>query len=780
MNRKLFTVVIALIFAVLSIKSVFAQSYYTLSNHTGADSSQYVFDQGDTLYMSVYAPDLNFNQMKKMRWTIRMSDMNESSGSFDNELNGYFRAQFNLDQLPDFGTWKWKARLEDTMGNEAEFEAEFTYGNGMGEDSSHHDETDFEYKGTIEVIGPDSLVIDGITFWVDQFTKIKSDDDHRMLSLSDLQAGDYVKVEAITRVDGSYLAQMIKLDDGNSDHHDNEMEYFGVIDSVGIDFIDVNGLRFGVTSQTEIKGQDHDYLSLSDLKTGLYVKIKAEKQSDGTYIANKIKVKSYYGDTEDNELEFKGRIDSLGSDFLVVNGMRFYTDLMTKVFLDDHRLGSLSDLSAGHFVELKAFLQTDGRYLVRKIEMEDNNYNYKIHFTGIIDSVGNTFIRVFGYRVYVDENTEITGHKHTILTLSDMEKGQRVKIKGYIRSDGTVLASSIKVKSFFQDYVEFHGLVDSVGPDRMRVNHVVFLVDSNTVIFDQNKTPISLAQIKTGDLVEIKARLLSDGSWLAYRIKIENDRLGRIEISGYIDSLSQSHVMVGEITFYVDDSTRILDYTGHPIGFSDLTPGQYVEVKAHIRNDGTYIAEKIKLEDAPTLSVLGAILNGLSADRLMVGGREVIITNTTVILDANYQPTDLSTYPLGSEITLWSEQDGATSQAIQVKLGSTASVNSLNEESLSTFPDGFELKQNYPNPFNPVTTIPFRISGNQFSRVRLEVYNLLGQKIRTLFNGILGAGNYTFRWNATNDFGRIVSSGMYFYKLDVAGKNTVKQMVLLR
>ena len=784
MNRRFLTVVLAMFFSALPITSAFAQGYYILSDHANADSSMYRYEEGDTLHMTIYAPNLDYNQMNKMRWMIRASHMQEFSGDFTNEMNGYFNAQFDLGQLPDSGRWEWEANLRDAMGNRVEYEAHFTYRNGHRDDSGDDDDDDdhhnyFEYKGSITAVGTDSIVVDDIVFWVDGNTMIKGD-DHNMLSLSDLQVGDYVEVEALEQTDGSYLARMIKLEDHDSDGHHMEMEYYGVIDSVGSDFIDVNGLRFYVTDSTKIKGHDHSYLSLSDLEPGLFVKLEAVKQADGTYWAKEIKVKSYYGDDYDNEMEFKGFIDSLGTDFLIVNGMQFSTDSQTKVFLANHRQGSLSDLSVGQFVEIKAFRQTDGTYLARKIEVDDDYDQSKIHFTGIIDSVGSDFLIVFGYTVYVDENTEIFGHKHTPLTLSDLEKGQRVKVKGYIQNDGTILATYIKVKAFYQQYVEFYGTVDSVGTDWLSVNQVIFLVDSNTVIFDQDKNSISLDQISIGDFVEIKAQQLDDGSWLAHRIKIEDNTMGRIEISAYIDSIGPDFLIVGGVTFYVDDSTRIYDYTGNPIMLGDLAVGQYVEVKAYVQTDGTYLAVRIKLEDSPNMTVYGATLNGLSENRVIVGGQDVAVTPSTVILDEDYQPTDLSTYTVGSTVTVWSEQDASGSQAVQIKLGTAASVTALNDGSLSVLPEGFELQQNFPNPFNPITTIPFKISGSKFSQVRLEVFNILGQKVKTLFNGVLGAGSYTFQWNATNDFGQTVASGMYFYKLDVAGRSQVKQMILLR
>jgi len=75
---------------------------------------------------------------------------------------------------------------------------------------------------------------------------------------------------------------------------------------------------------------------------------------------------------------------------------------------------------------------------------------------------------------------------------------------------------------------------------------------------------------------------------------------------------------------------------------------------------------------------------------------------------------------------------------------------------------------NYPNPFNPSTTIEFSIQND--SRVELSVYNIKGQKIKTLVNDNLTYGNYSINWNGTNERNESVSSGIYFYNLIVKKK----------
>ncbi len=93
-------------------------------------------------------------------------------------------------------------------------------------------------------------------------------------------------------------------------------------------------------------------------------------------------------------------------------------------------------------------------------------------------------------------------------------------------------------------------------------------------------------------------------------------------------------------------------------------------------------------------------------------------------------------------------------------------------------PDSYSLRQNYPNPFNPVTTIDFQIP--TASHVRLEVYNVLGQRIKTLINNVLSRNRYSAEWNGDNDHGNKVSTGIYFYRLQTEKFVDTKKMMLIK
>lgn len=99
-------------------------------------------------------------------------------------------------------------------------------------------------------------------------------------------------------------------------------------------------------------------------------------------------------------------------------------------------------------------------------------------------------------------------------------------------------------------------------------------------------------------------------------------------------------------------------------------------------------------------------------------------------------------------------------------------------EQLSELPSEFALSQNYPNPFNPTTTIRFDIP--QASTVQISIYNSIGQLVRTLVDGEYAPGAYTVTWDARDDAGLRVASGLYYYKLIAGDFASVRKLVLMK
>jgi hypothetical protein len=99
------------------------------------------------------------------------------------------------------------------------------------------------------------------------------------------------------------------------------------------------------------------------------------------------------------------------------------------------------------------------------------------------------------------------------------------------------------------------------------------------------------------------------------------------------------------------------------------------------------------------------------------------------------------------------------------------------ENTNSEMPEDYISSRNYPNPFNPSTTIQFTVPVS--GKVELAVFNMLGQKVRTLLNSETAAGSYKAQFDGKDDSGLTLSSGVYFYQIKAGNLSVTNKMVLL-
>ena len=106
------------------------------------------------------------------------------------------------------------------------------------------------------------------------------------------------------------------------------------------------------------------------------------------------------------------------------------------------------------------------------------------------------------------------------------------------------------------------------------------------------------------------------------------------------------------------------------------------------------------------------------------------------------------------------------------------SLSRTESSDIKAIPVNFALQQNFPNPFNPSTEIRFDLPEND--HVTLAVYNMMGQKIKTLASRNMTPGYHSIIWNGTNDSGAKVATGMYFYSINTKNFQSIKKMLFLK
>ncbi|MCX8056623.1 MAG: T9SS type A sorting domain-containing protein, partial [Ignavibacteria bacterium] len=166
---------------------------------------------------------------------------------------------------------------------------------------------------------------------------------------------------------------------------------------------------------------------------------------------------------------------------------------------------------------------------------------------------------------------------------------------------------------------------------------------------------------------------------------------------------------------------------------------------------------------------------------LAVNINGTVVAYTSTLNDGSYSFDNLTggEYQIIAEATEY--ENTAENGSVILDYGTNSSktkdlyltpASATKVESGST-PNSYALFQNYPNPFNPSTTIRFILP--EKSKVSLEVYNLIGQKVATLINSELNAGEYNVEFNGSN-----LSSGIYLYKLQAGNFTSTKKMLLIK
>ncbi|MDH3939100.1 MAG: T9SS type A sorting domain-containing protein, partial [candidate division Zixibacteria bacterium] len=153
-------------------------------------------------------------------------------------------------------------------------------------------------------------------------------------------------------------------------------------------------------------------------------------------------------------------------------------------------------------------------------------------------------------------------------------------------------------------------------------------------------------------------------------------------------------------------------------------------------------------------------------------GVSIDVTGVTDLKSSGYH---LSVIQPGSEFDLTVEDD----QTIELAPGQyQLSLSRVQISPDPTLPEDYYLGSNYPNPFNPNTSLTFGLPTS--GQVTLYVYNVLGQRVKTLVDEYVVAGHHTVSWSGRDDLGRAVSSGVYFYRLESARFGQTRKMMLVK
>lgn len=319
-----------------------------------------------------------------------------------------------------------------------------------------------------------------------------------------------------------------------------------------------------------------------------------------------------------------------------------FTNNMNGTFTAKVQLSTLASSETQWEVRVK-IKDDDGNEFEERVDIkiakdsdDDNMTDDEVEIRGRIKSIATDRLVVGQFTFLVDAKTVILNHRNQSISLVDLQINQFVEVRADRQADGSLLATKIKIEDDNNDELEFTGKIEAIDATSLVVLGIKFSVNQNTIVLDNRNSPIKFTDLQTGLLVEIRADRQSNDTWLATRIKIEDQSNDEVEVSGVIEALDSNSLTVLKLKFTVDANTVVLDNGNNPIKFTDLKTGHRVEVRADRQADGSLLATRIKREDLPDdeIELTGAI-ESLSNNTLVVLGKTFRVGPNTVVLDNN-------------------------------------------------------------------------------------------------------------------------------------------------
>jgi hypothetical protein len=374
-----------------------------------------------------------------------------------------------------------------------------------------------------------------------------------------------------------------------------------------------------------------------------------------------------------DDLEVTGNIIELGTDYLVVQGYKIYVDGNTDLRGPGNDPVPFSFFQLNDLVEVRGNSNGDGTYLATRVKSDDGPSNEnEIELTGYVTDLGSNSLVIDGSTFFVDENTEYKGRHGNPFSFEQIEVGILLEVKAALQTNGDLLAIRIKNEDDHHhgEEVEITAIIDSLTSNSIILGQLEFFVDAQTVILGNQNMPITFTDLNVGNNVEVKAFKQLDSTYLASKIKLEEEHENEIEFTAQIETIVGSNITVGGITFTTDSNTIFLDHNRMLITIDDLSEGMWVEVKGFKNLDGTYYASKVKIEDfvRNEIEIRGNITE-LATSNLVVDGINFSVDGTTKVFDHSNNPIPYSDLQVGQLVEVKGVKTGSsTAKAHRIKL----------------------------------------------------------------------------------------------------------------
>ncbi|MDZ7343171.1 MAG: DUF5666 domain-containing protein, partial [candidate division KSB1 bacterium] len=360
---------------------------------------------------------------------------------------------------------------------------------------------------------------------------------------------------------------------------------------------------------------------------------------------------------------------------IIVNEIRFRIVTKTELRGKEGTAIRLSDLRVGMLVEARGTTEATGKLIADRVKVEDDNFaGQEIQFTGVVNALFARpplpdSIRVNGDLFEVGPQTELRGFFDEPIALAALRPGETVELKALTRMSRIPLALRLIRKAVGNGDVQVKGPIERLLDSSLVVSRLEFFISPATLILDDENFFISFSELRAGMVVAVSANRQANGRLLTTHIKLEDEANDEVELTAFIEALSDTSLVVSRTLFRVTGATVVLDKNRVPITFSALRLGMLVEVRGDRRFDGSVRATEIRIEDFlnDEIELRGAIA-GLGGDSLRVTRLTFFVDVATVILDLNGNTISLAQLAVGAIVQIRADRTNNRWRASRIKV----------------------------------------------------------------------------------------------------------------
>jgi len=473
-----------------------AQSGLLLSKNADFSTEDRSFDPTDVLYVKVIAPDIDYTDLDKNEFRLKPDEGgNDVEHPLTNNLDGTYTTYVDLsttDMRED--DWEVRVRIEDENDREFEARIDINIGNEDRDDDDNDDfDDEVEFTGRIDALEEGGITVDGIFFVVNNATQVL-DNNNNPFDFAMLVVGQLVEIKGFRQADGTILAVRIKIEDRD----DDEVELTGEIERIDGNSLVVAGLTFLVDGNTIVLDNDNQPIMLTDLSVGLIVEIRADVQPDGSLLASDIKIE----DRLEDEVEVRGLADTVSDSSIVVLGREFHVVASTAVFDNNNNPITLSAISAGSIVEVKANLLPGGMLIAVRIELEDDDRN-QVRVQGPIDAVGVDTLNIAGIYLLLNSATEVVDEDGNTASISDLAPGQSVDADAQRQEIGLPIVTHVEIKNV----ANMTGSISGITNNSLNIAGSTVSFDASTTVIGSENEVLTIAALSDGQFAKIRTEL---------------------------------------------------------------------------------------------------------------------------------------------------------------------------------------------------------------------------------------------------------------------------------